>query len=393
MTTKIEANADISLSDNSLIRGGPFYHVQTATRLIRPNRWDFHRRITFALAIGWVPLLLITLLFKPEALMSFLKDYRIHSRMLIAVPVLLFGQSLMESRFRSVVEHIRNARLLTDTELGRADEFMVWLRRLRDSALPEIIILLLVVAHTALSFSKLVDANPWLATPTEAGLHLTPAGWYAVLISASIFQFLLGLNLWKWLLWSVFAFSLSRLSLNLIPTHSDGHGGLGFLGLTPIGFTPISFAATAVIGASWRHEILRNNAHLIDFKLPAIALAVIIVCLALLPLAFFVPRLAALRRKGILEYSILGQIQTADFHEKWIVHRAGRESQVLTEMEGSNVVDFSQTYDRVKQLMPFPLDRGAFIPLALSIVIPALPTIFAEIPVAVALKNLLQALH
>jgi hypothetical protein len=110
-------------------------------------------------------------------------------------------------------------------------------------------------------------------------------------------------------------------------------------------------------------------------------------------LVFFVPQLAALRRKGILEYSTLGQIQTTDFHEKWIEHRAGRESQVLTEMESSNVIDYSQTYDRVKQLIPFPVDRGTFIPLALSIVIPALPTIFAEIPVAVALKDLFQALH
>jgi hypothetical protein len=325
--------------------------------------------------------------------MSFLISYRIHSRMLIAAPVLLLGQGLMESHFRAVVEHIRNARLLADTDLLRTDDIMAGLRRLRDSVLPELVILLLVVVHTGLAVSRLLDATPWLATATETGLRLTPAGWYTVLISAPIWEFLLGLSLWKWLLWSTFAFRLSRLPLNLVPSHPDRHGGLGFLGLTPVGFTPISFALTAVVGATWRHAILLQNAHLVDFKLSAIALVVILFALALLPLAFFVSRLAALRRKGILEYSTLGQIQTTNFHERWITHRAGRESEVLTDMQSSSVLDYSQMYDRVKQLIPLPVDTITFVPLALSIVTPALPTIVAEIPVTVVLKDLLQALH
>ena len=393
MKGKVEPNGGIGQSEDSLIRGGPFYEIQRVTRLIHPDRWDFPRRIGFAIAVGWIPLLLITLLSKPEALMSFLRDYRIHSRMLIAVPVLLLGQRSMESGFRTVVEHIRNAGLLADADLVREDTLMVGLRRLRDSILPELIILLLVVAHTVVSFSMLVDATPWLATATATGLRLTPGGWYAVLISASIFQFLFLLSLWKWLLWSIFAFKLSRMPLNLVPIHSDQHGGLGFLGLMANGFAPISFAATTVIGATWRHEILHHNAHLVNFKLPAIALVVIIAVLALLPSVFFIPLLSALRRKGILEYSTLGQIQTTEFDEKWIAHREGRESQVLTAMESSTVIDFSTIYDRVKQLGPLPIDRNALIPLALSVVIPILPTIFAEIPVAVVLKDLFDALR
>ena len=393
MNDKIEHNADSRLSDDSLIRGGPFYEVQRITRLIQPDQWRFKRRIAFAISIGWVPLLLITLLFEPGAVMSFLRDYRIHARMLIAVPVLLLGQGLMESQFRTMVKHLRNARLLADSDLGRADELMAELRRLRDSALPELIIFLLVVAHTALSFSKVVDAAPWLATATTNGLRLTPAGWYAVLISASIFQFLLGLSLWKWLLWSIFAFKLSELHLNLVPTHPDGHGGLGFLGLMARAFAPISFAVTAVIGATWRHEILHGGAHLMNFKLPAVALVVIVAILALLPLFFFVSQLAALRRKGILDYAVLGQIEMTEFDEKWIANREGHESQVLTSMESSNVIDFSATYDRIKQLNPLPVDGGTLIPLALSIVVPILPTIFAEVPIAVALQDLLKALR
>jgi hypothetical protein len=47
----------------SLIRGGPFYRLQESTRLIAPDEWNVGRRIIFLIAVGWVPLLLMKLLF------------------------------------------------------------------------------------------------------------------------------------------------------------------------------------------------------------------------------------------------------------------------------------------------------------------------------------------
>src|SRR5580693_2569587 len=98
----------------SLVRGGPFYRAQQALGLIQANQWDLGRRIGFAIAIGWVPLLVLTGVLSPEGLMSLLKDYRVHARLLIAVPALLVGELLMESRFRAVMRHIRQAGILNE---------------------------------------------------------------------------------------------------------------------------------------------------------------------------------------------------------------------------------------------------------------------------------------
>jgi hypothetical protein len=46
----------------------------------------------------------------------------------------------------------------------------------------------------------------------------------------------------------------------------------------------------------------------------------------------------------------------------------------------------------VVALKPFPIDQNALIGLAIAVVIPAIPTIVAEIPLAVVLKQLLGAL-
>jgi hypothetical protein len=227
---------------------------------------------------------------------------------------------------------------------------------------------------------------------TATGFHLTLSGWYAVLISATIFQFLFWLYVWKWLLWTYFAFKLSKLNLRLIPTHPDENGGLGFLGMTPMAFAPAAFAVTAVVGSVWRHEILHQGAHLMDFRGVGIALAVVILLIALVPLAFFVPRLAAVRRKGILDYAIIGQMHSVEFHQRWILNRVGHEADLISAPEISTLCDYGQAYDRIEKLNPFPTDKGALIALAISMVVPALPVILAEVPITVLLKSLLSAL-
>jgi hypothetical protein len=349
--------------------------------------------LIFAIAIGWLPLILITVLFNPSGLASLVGDYRVYSRMLIAVPVLLLGQWLMESRFRMIVRHIVVAGLLGSLDRARMDSMIAMLKRLRDSLFPEAAIVGLVIVHTVTTFKGQVDVTPWLAYGVAPDIHLTAAGWYAVVVSVTLYQLLLGLGLWKWLLWTIFAFKLSRLDLKLVPTHPDRHGGLGFLGLTTAAFAPVSFATATVIGATWRHEILHHGANPMTFKLPAIVLTVIIVLVAFGPLAFFVPRLAALRREGILQYGTLGQIHSTDFHEKWILHRAGHESDFLVAPESSTLADYGASYEKVQQLQPFPADKGAFIVLAASLVLPMLPMILAVIPLTVVLKELLAALR
>jgi hypothetical protein len=377
----------------SLVRGGAFYRAQHAVGLIHPNEWNLGRRITFLIVVGWLPLFLITALLNFDGLVSLVRDYRIHSRLLVAVPVLLVGELLMESRFRAVIGHLRQAGLLDALELVRVDEVIATLIRARDSLVPEFVILLLLIVHTAASYKGLVDTTPWLSRASGAELHLTAAGWYAVLVSSSIFQFLLGLALWKWLLWTFFAFKLSRRNLKLVATHPDGHGGLGFLGLTSAAFAPIAFSATAVIAATWRQDILHHGAHLINFKLPAIILVALTALVALGPLAFFVPRLAGVRRKGILEYGILGQLHSAEFHEKWILHRAGHESEFLTAAESSMLANYGHVYEKIEDMNSFPADKGALYTLAAAVVIPALPVILAQIPLAVVISDLLKALH
>jgi hypothetical protein len=128
-------------AESSLVRGGPFYRAQRALGLIRPTQWNLGRRIPVLLAIGWLPLFLLTALLNPRGLHSLLTDYRVHARLLIAVPALLIGEILMDSRFRAVLAHVRQAGLLEAPDQAYMDGVTATLVRLRDAFLPELVVL------------------------------------------------------------------------------------------------------------------------------------------------------------------------------------------------------------------------------------------------------------
>jgi hypothetical protein len=392
--TKRDTPEAATPADMSLVRGGPFYRAQVKFKLVESRKWNIGRRILFAVCITWLPLILFRLLGDPARLMELITDYRIYSRLLIAGPVLFLAEPIMESRFRLLLDHIRESRLLVGPDLAKMHEILAELRRYRDSILPELAFLLLI-------FSRVFTAHKFLGYQTigtfgyqtATGIHLTPAGWYMMLVSVPFFQFLALVVLWKWLLWTVFAFRLSKLNLQLIPSHPDENGGLGFLSISTQAFVPLSFAASILVGASFRNDILNGGKHLPDFQGPAIAFAVIIFFVAILPLIFFVPKLLPLRRKGILQYSVIGHMQSSAFHDKWVHHGEEHRDEIIAAPEISTLCDYNSAYSNVENMYPIPVDKEALTGLAISIVIPALPVILAAIPLQTFLKDLVSALR
>jgi hypothetical protein len=154
---------------------------------------------------------------------------------------------------------------------------------------------------------------------------------------------------------------------------------------------PTVFVVCAAIGSTWRTEILKHEAHLLNFKLDAMVLVVVVFVAAMGPLVLFVPRLIRLRRQGILQYGRLGQLQSVEFHRKWILNLKGHEDDFLAAPEVSTLTDFSASYENIEKLQPFPLDLGTLGGVLLAIMVAILPVVVAEIPFITVLKALLNA--
>jgi hypothetical protein len=134
-------------------------------------------------------------------------------------------------------------RIVLPKDLPRVHNAIESAVRLRNSTLVEFGLLFLVYSvglwlwHGRVGF----DNSTWYAA-VGGRWHLTTAGIWYVFVSIPIVQFILPRWYLPLFIWFRFLWQISRVDLNLIPTHPDRCGGLAFLGKSSYFFGPVLFA-------------------------------------------------------------------------------------------------------------------------------------------------------
>jgi hypothetical protein len=352
--------------------------------------------LSFTIAIAWLPLLILAAVHRGDRSTSdlavLLSDYRVYSRVLIGIPLLLIGQITMESQFREMSQHFLDANLVRIPDLPRFRKIMEKARRLRDAKLPEVLVLVGVYFQIGylLEAGKLHYA-PWAID--GASNIPTPAGYYALFVTQALFLGLLALAFWKWAIWIVVLWNLSRLDLQLDSTDGDLAAGLGFLGQVPKAFVPVVVAISAVIGATWRSQLLQGGASLESYRLPVALLAILILLVFFLPLFLFTPKLNTEKKTGNLKYGSLQHLHSLQFRQKWMEDRNKHVEELLGTPDVSSLADISSSFKNVEDMRVFPFKKSAAIGLLVGLALPMLPVLTVQIPFKELIKGLLEALH
>jgi hypothetical protein len=382
-----------TLDTVSLIRGGALYRFQEVAHLIRPTQWNMARRIFLAVMVGWVPLVALTAMSGSRvSLVTLLKDYRVFARVFIAVPLLIAGQKPIEERFRLIVRHFLDSGLLAPEDRPRFQAILVTIRRLKDAWIPELaLVSLACVGGILFVGNDLMWDAPWSVRMMGSSVSYSPAGWYFELITQTIYTALLGLAIWKWCLYVLFFWRVSRLELQLVACDPDQSGGLGFVGYSPVAFLPVAIAASTAVGSVLRYEAL----HLlfsIELLIMILVLWVMVVLLLFVgPLAIFGPKLGYLRRMGHLQYGSLAHLQAEQFHQKWIHARQAHIDGLLAAPELNALSALATTFDRLQGINTFPVNRVMLIQIACAAPIPMLPVIMTQIPLKELLRIIFRA--
>jgi hypothetical protein len=266
--------------------------------------------------------------------------------------------------------------------------------RLRDSAIVEFVLLGLAYAVTWYRVSNLLpgDIGSWHALHSEYGLKITLAGWWYALVCIPIFQFLVYRWFWRLITWTRFLWRMSRLNLQLIPTHPDLPAGLGFLGITPTAFGLIPFSLGTVLSGILGREILFNGASLWQFQYAIIGFVVLSLNINFGPLLVFVGKLAVAKRKGMLEYGALADKHDRAFHRKWVSGENPEEETILSNPDPSSLADIGAGYERIHNMRVVPFDLRTVISLTVTAIIPLLPLLLTVYPFNELIKRIFEIL-
>jgi hypothetical protein len=347
--------------------------------------------------VAWVPLLVLTLaeghFLGGSTQLPFLHDLEMHARLLLAMPLLIAAELIVNRRLRPVVGQFLARGLIPDAARARFDRAIASGMGLRNSILAEVLLVGLVyvigigfIWRTQIA----LGVASWYGVPVEGKLQPTLAGWWMICVSLPLFQFLLLRWYYRLVIWARFLWQVSRLELGVVPTHPDRCGGLGFLGSVSPAFSPVLLAQGALLAGMMADRIFFAGGSLPEFKVDMAGLMAVMLFAILGPLLVFTPGLAAAKRKGLREYGVLAQHYTREFDRKWLRGGAAPDEPLIGSADIQSLADLGNSYAVVKDMRLVPFTLQTVLQLAAATALPAAPLLLTIIPLEEIVARLLK---
>lgn len=376
----------------SLFAGGPLYRIALRLGVVNGESTLPRLGVAFAL-LTWTPLAVLVGLtavsgFSPgRPAVPFLMSLGTHIRFLLAIPLFFTAEAWIGPRLGNFLGQIVESGLVLPEDAPLLDRAVGSATRLRDSAIAEVG--LAVLAVFAVAGGVRVDLSGDASTWRSVGGVLTWAGRWYVAVGLPVFQFLWWRWCWRLVIWTRLLWRLSRLNLQLVPTHPDLSGGLGYLGVAHGHFGTLGLTASAVLSASFAEQILFGGQRLEQF-VPLLGGIVALNLLAFVgPLLFFAPRLLEVKRRGLRQYGVVAATYTHLFDAKWVQGR-GPTDQWLGSSDIQSLADLANSFAVVRNMRVTPFGPPLVLGLLASTIAPMAPLLLFQFSPGELLPHLLR---
>jgi len=381
----------------SLVLGGPLFQIFRRAYLSGSGLELLRRRMIIITAISWLPLLLLSAAkgtaWGNLASLPFIHDIDVHARLLISLPLIIGAESIVHERMRDVIKRFLERRLIPDQARRQFDKAVASANRLRNSLTAELLLVAFVYGVGVLFIWRryaALEVSSWYGVAENGRLHLSPAGWWFALVSLPFFQFLLFRWYYRLFIWARFLWQVSRIKLDLFPTHPDRAAGLGFLSNVSYAFIPLLLAQGALLAGTMANRILYAGAHVIDFKLDIIGAVVVVLLFVLGPLLVFSSQLGQAKRTGRREYGALAQRYVREFDAKWLRGAAQADETFVGSGDIQSLADLGNSYAVINEMRLVPFDTKTLLQLAVATVAPMSPLVLTMVPLDQLLERLVK---
>jgi hypothetical protein len=381
----------------SLVRDDLFFRLQRRIGLIPAEGLGVARRAMFFALLAWLPIAAWAV-FAGRALPGtvgepLLQHFGIHVRFLVAVPLLIFGEGMAHGLTTRLIPYFHTSGLVREGQREAFREILRGMVRLRDSTLPWIMIAAIVATWLVFEPPHQEDHElAWANVGEPARFDLGFGGWWLAYVARPIFIALICAWLWRLVLLFLLLKRIAALDLEIVPTHPDRAGGLGFLEKLPRAFSLFAFAVSAVVASRLAHEVIYHGVLVQSLQSVVGVFLIILVLLCLVPLMVFVPTLAGAKRRALLEYGALVGEHGRLVRRRWILRESAEDSPLLEAPEIGPVADTVGLYEAVAKMRTAPIGKAALLAVALPAAIPLLALFSIQIPIKDLLLKILETL-
>jgi len=378
----------------SLVSGGLIYSLLLKLGILKHGKQRLLlRSIVFSL-LGWLPLIILSFtdgtFLGEDGQLGVAQDFLLHIRLLVVVPFLIWVEKMIDPAFNDYMNSTR--RLIPPKEEATFRKIETQTEKMSDSWIPEIFFLLLIYGVLLFNWGNITVNNARISI-TDSASDINLSAIYYIIVSMPVYQLLLARWFWRWIIWAITVYRISRMNLRIEASHADQSAGLEYLNVVPAAFCIVSLALSAIFAATIGEYIIYHGKILDDFVLQIIAFAIAIPLIVHLPLLSFIPLLIMTKVNGIYRFGSLIQYHNNLYREKWMEGNMPDDDNLLPSLDNSSMADINGSYlQAVKAMTVIPINRNALLISMLMLLIPFFPLIFTKYSLAELFSELVKVI-
>lgn len=300
-----------------------------------------------------------------------MNDFNVHVRLLVSLPLLLYAQIIANERLQLVVSQFIKCHIISEAEHKKYTALVNSTKQISNSNVAEIILFIFVIT-----------IGPWISNqilPFDvSNTTLTLPGYWYAFVSLPIFQFVLLRWFYKIAIWYSFLWKVSKLKLQLNSLHPDQAGGIGFLVNSIYGLELFLVANSFLLAGIILNAILNSHATLWQFQNEIITWTLILLCIPLLPMTFFMKQLTYTKRNGTIEYDVVANRYVTAFRKKWIDANANDEK-LLGAADFQSLADLANSFNVSSHMRIMPVSKNIIVLLVIFTALPFVPLVLTVI--------------
>jgi hypothetical protein len=315
---------------------------------------------------------------------NFFLDFAAYGQLLIGLPMFLIAERVIDWQTRETARCFLTTGVVQPGDAVRLVRINWQLKRLRHSIWPDLICIAIAYAVTA----------SWMI-PEMYNDRLT---WHAMVQSGD-HQLLTGPGVWElifvgplttywWLRWAVkiflwtrYLYQISSLRLNLVPSHPDSTGGIGFLSdaQTKFGWVILAYGVSYVV-PTILYKLKFEGATIFVLSVWGYGASFVVGAplLFTLPLFMFTKQLYQAKARALEAFQERSMERAKAFEDKWLKACSSGNYELMSGSDLAGLDALNRVYGHIHKMRVVPFDLRSFSELvgsALGPMVPLLPYI------------------
>ncbi len=362
-------------------------------------------RAAVLMALTWLPTAVMALLSGPPYVglqidgSNFFADFAAYAQFLVALPLFVLAEAIVGRGTRDAAAEFAESGLVREGDIEKLSTLHSAIERRRKSWWSDVICFGIgCLLSAAVIWTELLHppAHTWHTYVEDHVRYLSAPGYWEFFVALPLLNYWWLRQIWKIVLWCRYLYGVSRLPLDLVATHPDRTGGIGFISEVQGHFAWVILAyGISNVAATVGYKLALENASLWDPPVwgPIVGFVIVAPLLFLLPLFMFTKQLFRTKRRALKLYRER-VMEHARLFEAQLLPRSAEEIKTLSGAVDLNVMSqFSKLFESCENMRVVPFDLKSMSQLfasTLGTVVGILPAQHLEQPLGRFLEFLVK---